>query len=56
MAEKCKTCVGRLEYKSSFPCNRCIWNTEESWYSVPEQSKKDWYREVIIDPNCDLPY
>ena len=31
MEAKCKTCIGRLEYKTSIPCRYCKHNKEPYW-------------------------
>ena len=53
---KCKSCIGRLEYKTAIPCRYCRWNKEPYWGRRESKMIEDHYR--FVDPNieCDLPY
>ena len=41
---KCRSCIGRLEYKTSIPCRYCKWNTEQYWGRDESRMVEDHYR------------
>lgn len=54
---KCKSCIGRYEYKTSLSCRYCKYNTEP--YLGRDESKmiKDGYRYVPPkDTNDNIPF
>ena len=55
-ANKCKTCIGKYECKTSYPCLYCKWNKEQYFGRDERNMINDNYRYVEEEENSDIPY
>lgn len=56
MKSKCKTCIGKYEYKTSCTCRYCKWNKEPYWGRQESKMIQDNYRYVKEDKDSKIPY
>jgi len=57
MGEKCKTCLGRLDWKTGIPCRYCKYNTAPYWGRDESKMTKDSYVYAPPRPvDSDIPY
>ena len=53
---KCKTCIGRLEYRTSPSCKYCRYNRENYYGRNELKMIQDNYKYVGINNNDKLPF